>query len=52
VILALLLALGDTDPAAVYNGRAGRLDVHPPRLEAAITVDGSSTSRPGRRPPS
>jgi len=41
VILALLLALGDTDPAAVYNGRAGRLDVRPPRLEAAITVDGS-----------
>ena len=41
MILALLLALGDTDPAAVYNGRAGHLDVHPPRLEAAITVDGS-----------
>ena len=39
MILPLLLLLGDTDPA-VYNGRAGRLDVHPPRLEAEITVDG------------
>jgi len=41
VILPLLLVLGDTDPAAVYNGRAGRLDVHPPRLEVEVTVDGS-----------
>ena len=36
----LLLLAGDTDPAAIYNGRAGRLDVHPPRLEAEVTVDG------------
>jgi hypothetical protein len=36
----LLLLAGDTDPAAIYNGRAGRLDVHPPRLEAELTVDG------------
>lgn len=41
MILPLLLVLGDTDPAAVYNGRAGRLDVHPPRLEVEVTVDGS-----------
>ena len=40
MLLPLLLLLGDTDPAAVYNGRAGRLDVRPPRLEAEITVDG------------
>ena len=31
----------DTDPAAIYNGRAGRLDVHLPRLEAELTVDGA-----------
>jgi hypothetical protein len=41
VLLPLLLLLGDTDPAAVYNGRAGRLDVRPPRLEAELTVDGT-----------
>ena len=41
MLLPLLLLLGDTDPAAVYNGRAGRLDVHPPRLEAELTVDGT-----------
>ncbi|MEP6686981.1 MAG: DUF5916 domain-containing protein [Gemmatimonadales bacterium] len=40
MLLPLFLLLGDTDPAAVYNGRAGRLDVQPPRLEAAVTVDG------------
>jgi uncharacterized protein DUF5916 len=40
MLLPLLLLAADTDPAAVYNGRAGRLDVHPPRLEAEITVDG------------
>lgn len=36
----LLLLASDTDPA-VYNGRSGRLDVQPPRLEAELTVDGS-----------
>src|SRR5690242_9197788 len=36
----LLLLLGETDPASVYNGRDGRLDVRPPRLESEITVDG------------
>ncbi len=41
MLLPLLLAFGDTDPAAVYNGRAGRLDVQPPRLEATLTVDGA-----------
>jgi hypothetical protein len=41
MLLPLLLLLGDTDPAAVYNGRAGRLDVRPPRLEAELTVDGT-----------
>ena len=41
MLLPLLLLLGDTDPAAVYNGRAGHLDVHPPRLEAELTVDGT-----------
>jgi hypothetical protein len=37
----LLLAAADTDPAAVYNGREGRLDVHPPHLEAEVKVDGT-----------
>ena len=40
MLLPLLLTLGATDPAAVYNGRAGRLDVRPPRLEAELKVDG------------
>ena len=40
MLLPLLLLLADTDPAAVYNGRAGRLDVRAPRLEAELTVDG------------
>jgi Domain of unknown function (DUF5916) len=40
MLLPLLLLAGDTDPAGVYNGRAGSLDVHPPRLEAAVVVDG------------
>ena len=41
MLLALLLLAGtDTDPESIYNGRAGRLDVHPPRLEAELTVDG------------
>jgi uncharacterized protein DUF5916 len=41
MLLPLFLLLGDTNPAAVYNGRAGHLDVHPPRLEAELTVDGT-----------
>src|SRR4051812_24736159 len=41
MIIELLLLAGTTDPAAVYNGRAGRLDVQPPRLDAALTVDGT-----------
>jgi Domain of unknown function (DUF5916) len=41
MLLALLLLSGTTDPDAVYNGRAGRLDVHPPRLDAELTVDGA-----------
>ena len=42
MLLATLLALavGDTDPGAVYHGRSGRLEVRPPREEAAIEVDG------------
>ena len=41
MLLPLFLLLGDTDPAAIYNGRAGRLDVQPPRLEAEVVVDGT-----------
>jgi hypothetical protein len=41
MLLPLLLLFGDTNPAAVYNGRAGHLDVRPPRLEAELTVDGT-----------
>jgi Domain of unknown function (DUF5916) len=39
----LLLHLGGsdgTDPGMVYNGRAGSLDVHAPRIEGKVTVDG------------
>jgi Domain of unknown function (DUF5916) len=40
VLLPLLLLAADTDPNAVYNGRSGHLDVHLPRIEAEVTVDG------------
>jgi hypothetical protein len=40
MLLPLLLLAAEADPAAVYSGRAGRLDVHVPRLEAEIVVDG------------
>jgi Domain of unknown function (DUF5916) len=40
MLLLPLLLFGDIDPAAVYNGRAGRLDVQPPRLEAELVIDG------------
>ncbi len=42
MLLPLLLALhlGNTDPASVYNGRAGRLDVRIPQRVVDITVDG------------
>ena len=36
----LTLALGGTDPSAVYHGRAGKLDVRLPREDTAIEVDG------------
>ena len=36
----LTLALGGTDPSAVYHGRSGKLEVRLPRVEAAIEVDG------------
>ena len=38
--LLLSLALGGTDPIAVYHGRNGKLDVRPLRDESAVTVDG------------
>jgi uncharacterized protein DUF5916 len=37
----LLLHLGGTDPALVYNGRSGSLDVRPPRLDLTVKVDGT-----------
>ena len=40
MLVPLLLLAGGTDPDAVYNGRAGRLDVRVPRLEAEVKVDG------------
>ena len=41
MLLALLLSIPTpTDPHAVYHGRAGNLDVRPPRIEAEIVVDG------------
>src|SRR5947207_2210016 len=41
MLLPLLLLAAETDPASVYSGRDGRLDVHPPRLEAEVKVDGA-----------
>jgi hypothetical protein len=35
--LSLLLA---SDPAQIYNGRDGKLDVAPPRIQAGIVIDG------------
>jgi hypothetical protein len=35
--LSLLLA---SDPAQIYNGRDGKLDVAPPRIQAEIVIDG------------
>ena len=40
MLVPLLFLVGDADPVAVYSGRAGRLDVHVPRLEAEVKVDG------------
>src|SRR6266705_183567 len=37
----LILHLAGTDPKMVYNGRQGRLDVHPPRIDAQVKVDGT-----------
>src|SRR5918997_7140743 len=43
MLFATLLAVtgvGGTDPGAVYHGRSGRLQVPPPREEAAVEIDG------------
>src|SRR6266508_1755906 len=37
----LILHLAGTDPTSVYNGRQGRLDVHPPRIDAQMKMDGT-----------
>lgn len=39
--LSALLLLTPTVPPDVYSGRLGRTAVRPPRIDAAITVDGS-----------
>ncbi|MFL5496638.1 MAG: DUF5916 domain-containing protein, partial [Gemmatimonadales bacterium] len=36
----LILHLAGTDPVSVYSGRQGRLDVHPPRIDVQVKVDG------------
>jgi hypothetical protein len=36
----LILHLAGTDPAPVYNGRQGRLDVQAPRIDVQVKVDG------------
>jgi hypothetical protein len=43
MLLSLLLipTHAAIDSESVYSGRAGRLDVHPPRQETEITVDGA-----------
>ena len=40
VALQLATTAGISPPAAVYNGREGRISVAPPRLEADVDVDG------------
>jgi hypothetical protein len=40
VATLLSLAVTPTDPPPVYSGRAGKLDVQVPRVEAAASVDG------------
>jgi hypothetical protein len=40
ILLLLLQAAGDGS-GAVYDGRARQLDVHPPRREAVVTIDGA-----------
>src|SRR5882724_7885126 len=37
----LILHLAGTDPVSVYNGRQGRLDVRPPRIDVQVKVDGT-----------
>jgi Domain of unknown function (DUF5916) len=37
----LILHLAGTDPVSVYNGRQGRLDVLPPRIDFQLKVDGA-----------
>jgi hypothetical protein len=39
-VLFALLSVLTGDPVPVYDGRAGQLAVHPPRIEATITIDG------------
>jgi hypothetical protein len=36
----MILHLAGTEPPNVYNGRQGRLDVQPPRIEVQVKVDG------------
>ncbi len=38
LFIALLQAAGD--PGPVYDGHARQLDVHPPRIEATVVIDG------------
>lgn len=40
-VLLLLALLAAADPAKLYDGRSGALDVEPPRVDASIEVDGS-----------
>src|SRR2546422_3424087 len=48
-MLALLLVLQSAEPGPVYNGRARQLDVHIPRIEAQVTVDGVLDERVWRQ---
>ena len=42
MLLPLLVALaaGPEDPALVYHGRTGHLEVRPPRIEGSASIDG------------
>src|SRR5882762_10462765 len=39
--ILLLLAQAPGDPGPVYDGRLKQLDVHIPRVEATVTIDGA-----------
>ena len=41
LLISLVAAVRATPPATAYNGRAGQTTVHVPRVDTAITIDGT-----------